>query len=152
MDYITPDGARGFLGVETKLTEPFSPTVYDTPRYRELTEREGSPWPRRSWPRLSDARWNQMWRNHLLVEAHRHHPRSAVTGPVRLAVVRHHQDIECAHAVTGYGELVQPGTVLDLPLNVDDAAVRAALTSDVQRRWWSDFSRRYIDLNGRNGV
>ena len=148
IDYLTPSGERAFLGVETKLTEPFSPTVYDTPRYRQLTERAGSPWPSQSWPHLADARWNQLWRNHLLVEAYRHHPASGVTGPARLAIVRHHQDLDCARAVAGYRELVRRESVIDLPLDVLHDAVTAVVADETERRWWSDFRRRYIDLSG----
>ena len=140
-------GERAFLGVETKLTEPFSQTVYDTPRYRQLTERTGSPWPRQSWPHLADARWNQLWRNQLLVEAYRHHPASGVTDPARLAVVRHHQDLECARAVAGCHRLVPRESVIDLPLDVLHDAVTAAVADETERRWWSDFHRRYIDLS-----
>lgn len=65
VSYKTPEGGRGFLGIETKYTEPFSESVYDTAKYRELTESSG-------WfnPGAADALaprlTNQLWRNVLL--------------------------------------------------------------------------------------
>jgi hypothetical protein len=59
------DGAAGFLGIETKYTEPFSQREYDVERYRPFTE--ASDW---FADGASDALWgkatNQLWRNVLL--------------------------------------------------------------------------------------
>lgn len=152
VDYETPDGERAFLGVETKLTEPFSDKEYDTPRYRDVTEQPGSPWPAAAWPQLADRRWNQLWRNHLLVEAHRSHPASGVTGPARLAVVRHHLDRPCADAVARYQRLVREGSVVDLPLDRIDAVIDDALDTEAQRVWWAAFRRRYVDVSESEGL
>jgi hypothetical protein len=34
VEFLRPDGRFGFVGIETKLTEPFSQKYYDTPVYR----------------------------------------------------------------------------------------------------------------------
>jgi hypothetical protein len=65
VSYRSPEGARGFLGIETKYTEPFSEAVHDKARYRELTESSG-------WfaagaaDALAPKLTNQLWRNVLL--------------------------------------------------------------------------------------
>lgn len=153
VEYVTASGERGFLGVETKLTEPFSARAYDTGRYRELTELPGSPWPPRSWSRLADTRWNQLWRNHLLVEAVRRHPGSPITGPARLLVVRHPGGHECQRALSGYRALTNgDGVLVDLPLDRLDDVIGPALTADHEQRWWAAFRQRYVDLSGSAGA
>ena len=63
--FTSKDGSPGFLGIETKYTEPFSPREYDVETYRPFTE--ASDWFR---PGASDAlggkATNQLWRNVLL--------------------------------------------------------------------------------------
>ena len=52
--YIDGDGERAFLGVETKLTEPFTQSGGSSqraePHYVALTERLGSVWREDAWP------------------------------------------------------------------------------------------------------
>ena len=69
VSYVRPDGELAFLGIETKLTDTFSEHEYDGPTYRRFTECEPSLWRRDAWPYLASSRWNQLWRNHLLVES-----------------------------------------------------------------------------------
>ena len=41
IEFTTPEEHAAFLGIEVKLTEPFSPGRYDNARYRELTRSPG---------------------------------------------------------------------------------------------------------------
>ncbi len=63
--YRTAEGRRGVLGIETKYTEPLSPTKYDSDRYREITEASGI-FVDRAADALLGASTNQLWRNTLL--------------------------------------------------------------------------------------
>jgi hypothetical protein len=56
------------------LTEPFSPGEYQKQTYRPLDECDGSLWRREAWATMASSDWNQLWRNHLLVEALCRHP------------------------------------------------------------------------------
>lgn len=63
--YRTSHQALGVIGIETKYTEPLSQKEYDTPRYREVTDRC-------AWfaPSAADdlrgRATNQLWRNTML--------------------------------------------------------------------------------------
>ena len=66
--YRTADGARGFVGVETKYTEPFSPTVYTAehnPRYAAWTTPEHG-FRMDAVGKLQRKEVNQLWRNAML--------------------------------------------------------------------------------------
>jgi hypothetical protein len=70
--YRTHDGRRGVLGIETKLTEQFSPKVYgldSNPAYRRYSQASSAPFDQARLEVLTDARWNQLWRNQMLCEA-----------------------------------------------------------------------------------
>jgi hypothetical protein len=117
--FIVYDGpvGRGFVGIETKLTEPFSQKSYDRPEYRRWM-RPGGPWREEASARVADIAHNQLWRDHLLAVALRDHPRSSfVEG--RLVLVRHPGDESCGRVVAGYQELLVPGdtTLVDWPLD-----------------------------------
>ena len=84
--YARPDGEPAFLGIETKLTEPFSPGEYQKQTYRLLTECDGSLWRREAWATMASSEWNQLWRNHLLVEALCRHPRAQSRAPRAIGV------------------------------------------------------------------
>ncbi|WP_146618406.1 PGN_0703 family putative restriction endonuclease [Lujinxingia litoralis] len=68
VEYLTHDNEPGFLGIETKYTEPFSAKEYDRESYRALTTpangcKEGAA------DVLVKRATNQLWRNLLLVKA-----------------------------------------------------------------------------------
>lgn len=66
VDYRTRNGQRRFLAVETKYTEPFTPTRYDRALYRRITD--GSGWFRDgAADELVDPATNQLWRGLLLM-------------------------------------------------------------------------------------
>lgn len=64
--YRTAAGPR-FMGIETKYTEPFSATEYETSRYGEVTSASGWFEAPGSAPRvLKGSKSNQLWRNLML--------------------------------------------------------------------------------------
>lgn len=74
--YTRRDGLPGFVGIETKLTESFSPKVYSSRLYHCWTNDRQSPWPAENLPRLQSKNVNQLWRDHLLAVAMRLAPGS----------------------------------------------------------------------------
>lgn len=149
IEYTRPEGEIAFLGIETKLSEPFSRQAYDSPRYRALTEHPRSPWPQEAWLAVANIRHNQLWRDHLLVEAMLKHPGSKYAAG-RLVLVRHPQDVTCAQTVADYRKLLRPvdDTFMDLPLDRLIAAWRSTLPSNDTERlaWLSALDERYLRL------
>lgn len=66
VEYVTSAGEPGFLGVETKYTEPFSRFKYIKQTYRTVTEAEDSGFVEGAVDRLVKSSTNQVWRNALL--------------------------------------------------------------------------------------
>jgi len=151
--YRRPDGDVAFFGVETKLTEPFSPLEYVKQSYVGLTEREDSIWRRDAWPTLRASASNQLWRNQLLVEATRRHPQHPHGLHGRSVIVRHPLDGDCASAVAAYVQtLVEaPATFVDWPLDEVIARWNTVVSGDEERAWLTAFERRYLDLDASAG-
>jgi len=148
--YIRADGRRAITGIETKLTEPFSQKAYGlddhhTERYRQ-TARRSDVWRLPDDPELTDKRWNQVWRNQLLVES----IRQRQPGLLGCEVVVHHPlDERCANNVDHYaGFLKDPGeTLVRHPLDQIVGVWEPLLRTDAQRRWLNDFADRYLNLH-----
>ncbi|HJN15958.1 MAG TPA: hypothetical protein QGH10_10725 [Armatimonadota bacterium] len=150
IEYKLADGQRGFIGIETKLSEHFSDKDYPIDdcrhRYSEWTDREGSPWPRESRDKLDDKLHNQLWRNHMLVEAHK------VVGEYScgdLLLVRHEDDGACGKIAKGYGDLCKPDdrSFRELTLEQIVAAWRPIACDPTDGAWLDAFHRRYCDLS-----
>ena len=157
IEYVDQEGQRGFIGVETKLTERFSAKHYakaSRPRYGELTDAPGAPWRRDAAARVDEVAWNQLWRNHMLVEAVRKHPEVPHGAQGWLAVVHHPADPECTRAVAGYGELLTEPDVclLDWSLERVAAAWRPAVEGTRHEQWLDAFHRRYVDMSASDGA
>ena len=148
VEYRTPIGDPGFLGIETKLTEPFSQKEYDRPAYRRWSERADSPWPKEAWSRLPEKQHNQLWRDHLLAVPLRLHPESPYARG-HLLLVHHPQDDECADATAGYLKLLKPSDASfhDQPLDQLIGNWRAAVAGTHHESWLDEFARRYVDLS-----
>jgi hypothetical protein len=149
--YRRPDGSMAFLGIETKLTEPFSPRVYDRPSYRALTERADSIWRAEAWPQLADIRWNQLWRDHMLVDALRRHASAPHGTSGRLVLIHHPLDDEASRIAARYREFLEhpDETFLAVPL---DHLVRqwqqVVQPGSDEADWLASFDQRYVDLRG----
>lgn len=144
IEYVDGDGERAFVGVETKLTEPFSPKAYDSDRYRELTDAPGSPWVS-SKSALADPAWNQLWRDHLLVEATRTHRDVPHGRRGSLAVVHHPDDPSIGSAIAGYRRFLRyPEAVLVWPLDRLLATMRSEAEDFRVADWLDRFAARYL--------
>jgi hypothetical protein len=142
--YRQPDGQRAFLGIETKLTEPFSQNVHDGPLYRRWMD-ERAPWRPEAFGSVANLEHNQLWRDHLLAVAVQRQPGWAEG---RLALVRHPLDHDCARVTAGYRRLLREGddSLIDLPLDQLVQRWAPVLRSEAERQWLTAFDLRYLDL------
>jgi hypothetical protein len=144
--YETADGPA-FCGVETKYTEPFSPTPYrptKANRYREVTHESG--WfaaPTTAIDGLQRPAANQLWRNTILaarLDQHRRHGRGS------LAVVSLANDpgVEKARNIVLPALADSHADRLHF-VNVEDILkVTEEFAPDMT--WWAtSFRRRYVD-------
>lgn len=147
VEFVQPDGRRGFVGIETKLTEPFSQKTYDGPAYRRWSDLPQAPWLAEARDRLPEVRHNQLWRDHLLAVAMQHHPRSEYTNGLCM-LVRHPEDTKCAATVAAYCQLLKADdkTFLDCPLDRIVGVIESAITQAAGRKWIGDFRDRYLNL------
>ena len=148
VEYRRRDGDLGFVGIETKLTEPFSRSHYDRPSYRRWMEGPESPWLPEAGTKVDAIAHNQLWRDHLLAVALLNHTRS----PYRhgaLMLVRHGGDAKCARVVRGYRKLLRPGdeTFLDMPLAELVDRWSRCLDGGHHQEWLAAFQRRYVDVD-----
>jgi hypothetical protein len=147
IEYVTTGGARCLLGIETKLTEPFSPGEYDRASYRRWTDGPRSPWHPEHRANLHRSETNQLWRDHLLAVALRDHPRSDLA-TARFMVVHHPLDRDCTNVVARYRERLLPGdeSFRVRPLDQLIAGWRAVSTTEAQRTWLDALALRYLAL------
>ena len=136
IEYETADGNLGFIGIETKLSEPFSPKRYDGQKYRCWMTAD-SPW--RPGADVAATRHNQLWRNHLLAWSLLRYPRSEYTqGGV--TVVHHPEDRRCRSVIEGYKALLRDDSTF-AAFDLDEiVSAWKPLAGD----WLRDFERRYL--------
>lgn len=147
--YTRADGQAAIAGIETKLTEPFSQKAYGlddhhTDRYRQVA-RQSDVWRDPDDPDLTDKRWNQVWRNQLLVESMRQRQPELLGCEV---VVHHPHDERCVNNVERYSELLNDASETLVRYSLDHIVTlwEPLLGTDAQRRWLADFTDRYLNL------
>jgi len=148
IEYRTEDGQLVGLGIETKLSEPFSQKVYDRPEYRRWMQLPDSPWCPDSWNKVQAVEYNQLWRDHLLTVALRFHPKS-IYDRTRLMLVYHPEDINCAGNFLNYKNLLRNDDDSLFSLSLDQIVVRwlSVVKKDDNKKWLGSFKKRYIDLD-----
>jgi hypothetical protein len=146
VEYRRPDGKLGCLGIETKLSEPFSPRHYDGPAYRRWMELPDSPFRPEAHTLVDAVPHKQLWRDHLLAIAMRARPGSPYAAS-SLLVIRHPLDAACATITTTYRTLLRSeDTFLDYALDrLVSLWAQQPLTAD-EASWLGEFRRRYLDL------
>jgi hypothetical protein len=142
LTYTTATGAKGFVGVETKYTEPFSRVRYPASRYQHNPAYRLAGFHRDAADRLARPVTNQLWRNALLAAATRE------TGGYQLghAVVIAGQDDHTAQRAVAAvsAELDQPDALLrwvSLERLIEHCQLQPSLAG-----WAAEFRRRYLDL------
>ena len=148
IEYRTEDGHLVGLGIETKLSEPFSQKVYDRPEYRRWMQLPDSPWCPDSWNKVQAIEYNQLWRDHLLAVALRFHPKSKFNR-TRLMFVYHPEDVNCAHNILYYKNLLRDDDDSMFSLSIDQIVDRwlSVAKKDDHKKWLESFKKRYIDLD-----
>jgi hypothetical protein len=147
VEYERIEGGLGFLGIETKLTEPFSTdTSADPAKYIAHARRSPTLWPEGAYAALPDRRWYQLWRNHLLVEALRMRTPGKYAA-ASCVVVHHPADAACSSAIAGYRDLLANGadSLLDWPL--DRLIATWVQVASGTSEWLAACEARYLDLS-----
>ena len=151
IEYRTVDGQNGFVGIETKLTEPFTKEPYDNPKYQEWKEKE-NPWKAEAaYDEIFRPERNQLARDHLLAWALLHQPDPEYTEG-RLVVIYHPQDDHCGSTIERYRALLRDEAMssfssVDLREIVSKWKPRAGEAS-----WLSKFEERYLALEKSEGA
>ncbi len=149
VEYRRTDGHLSFVGIETKLTERFSPKHYDRDEYRRWMDKPTSAWRPDAADQVAAVQHNQLWRDHLLAVAMNQHPNSPYTEG-KLMLVAHPGDMGCVPIVSNYQALLKDddSSFVDMPL---DQLIAKWLDldglSDEVEAWLKAFSLRYLELN-----
>lgn len=151
LEYQRSDGSRGFVGIETKLTEPFSQKSYAFEERYARWMRVGNWWwkpgAEQAFP---DPITNQLWRNHLLAYAilHQDFPTYKEGSCV---VIYPEGDETCTHSIHQYRNLLNPAgkkTLLVWTLEAIVEQWRPILEEhDRLSEWFSLFLKRYVCLD-----
>ena len=141
IEYETDEGRMGFIGIETKLSEPFSQNEYDRKEYRCWMKKRDAPWRMDAGDQVSAKRHNQLWRDHLLAWAMLRHPDSKYTEG-RLTVMYHPGDDHGRKAIEGYRGLLRD----EATFSAFDLATVVAAWKPLAGKWLSRFEQRYLAL------
>jgi hypothetical protein len=145
--YKTRIGASAIAGVETKLTEKFTPKVYGCGNdqeniYRDVAKKS------QVWLNPMDADFlnkdrNQIWRNHLLVESIRQSEPNLLGSQI---VVHHPLDKGCSENIEKYSSFLSDpdATFRGYTLSHLVATWRPLLDKPEYRAWLNDFEARYL--------
>ena len=147
VSYTRSDGLPGFVGIETKLIEPFSQKVYSSPLYNHWSDHPQSPWLAEDRPRLQSKEVNQLWRDHLLAVAMRLAPGSDYASGWFM-LVYHPMDLKCVTALKEYKTLLKTDdrSFIDVPLDKLLELWKTVMITDAEKQWLADFSLRYLNL------
>jgi hypothetical protein len=141
--YTTPTGAKGFVGVETKYTESFSPRPHRPDHYQRLPAYRAAGFRPGAAGRLGGSATNQLWRNTLLAAATR---QTGDYDPGHAVVITGRDDLVAWRAVAAVrAELHDPdGTLRSVSLErlVEQCRLQPSLAG-----WAAQFRRRYLDLS-----
>lgn len=147
VEYRGPDGALRFVGIETKLTEPFSARRYALDQraaYRRWIVNEG-PWRMDRLGDLDRVSHNQLFRDHLLAVAVATRDHETYRAG-KLAIVRHREDTKCERSIASYQACLRPGSWYQ-DRTLDDIVSRWRPFVDGAWATWLDaFERRYVDM------
>jgi len=150
VDYKNNLNQRGFIGIEVKYTETFSPTEYEKARYKELTNMASSP-----FSKGADElkRYNQLWRNTLLAYSLLEHPKSEYKhGHILLAYMK--EDVHVDKMIPDFKKCLKQPEVWFQALDVRDIIkiLQNLSLSDDEKKWINEFSLRYLRFDLVEGI
>jgi hypothetical protein len=150
IEYQRDGGKQGFVGIETKLTEPFSQKDYTfVERYDKWMQESGWWWKQTAEKQFSTKLYNQLWRNQLLAFAICHQKVPAYTEGC-IAVVYPRGDMQCSDAIQKYRKHLLPDgeqTLLEWQIEDVLAVWKPCIDGDLLQSWMMPFEQRYIDLS-----
>ena len=144
IEYETLDGRVAFIGIETKLSEPFSPECYDRNEYRRWMK-AGSPW--REDADVAARQHNQLWRNHLLAWSLLEH-RDSTYAKGEITVVYHPEDRRCHRVIEDYRSLLRD----EETFSSFDLGEIIRAWGPLTGQWVGEFERRYVSLGESEAV
>jgi len=153
ISYERSDGRKGFIGIETKLTEPFSQEQIDfDDRYAQWMNRENGWWKPDVEGDFPNTSFNQLWRNHLLAYAMLNQEVPEYSEGY-CVVVHPRGDLGCGKAIEQYRDLLSPSgeeTLLVWSLETISEYWEGTLEGETYNSQWIDsFRTRYL-LLGRS--
>lgn len=140
--YRNESNQRGFIGIEMKYTETFSPTEYVTTRYQELTNSSSSP-----FSKGTDLlkKYNQLWRNTLLAYSMLVHPKSVYQqGHTLLIYMKEDEAVD--QMLPGFRDCLKNPQSWIKAMDVREfikVLQKLSLSQDEQK-WIDDFTSRYL--------
>jgi hypothetical protein len=152
--YTTKEGKPALAGIETKLTEPFTRATFGCDDHRATAYRavgsKSDVWIDPLHEGLSDAAWNQLWRNHLLVEAVRQNEPELLGCQV---VVHHPDDARCKVSIAEYSKHLADAANSLRAITLRDIvdAWRPLVKGTRHSAWLNDFEDRYLKLELSDG-
>ena len=147
IEYETRDGQAGFVGIETKLTEPFSGDFADKGGRYSRWMNEESPWGVDALNKAPNKKHNQLLRDHLLAWSLLRHPDSKYTEG-HFSVVYHPEDRRCGRVLEGYRALLHdPATFSSF-----DLAEVVSAWKPLAGEWLLKFEQRYLALERSEGA
>lgn len=150
IEFRSVDGLLRFIGIEVKLSEPFSTHPYPLSvrlAYEHWVDHFSAPWAPVHRGHLDAVVHNQLWRDHMLAFALKEvGPEGYASG--ELFLIRHHLDMKTALAVDGYTALLKDTdtTFTDLPLDQLMAAWKPVVSGTIHEAWLSECDQRYVDI------
>ncbi len=141
IEYEGDGDHAGFIGIEVKLTEPFSQHRYDKPTYRRWMTPD-SPWRADSRDAVADIEHNQLWRDHLLAwSVLQHRSRRYAAG--HLSVVFHPEDHRCRGVIDRYRTLLRSQATF----SAFDLSQVISAWRPFAGEWLQTFAERYLALD-----
>ncbi len=149
IEYETKSEEMGFIGIETKLTDSFSPSGHDGEKYRRWM-RPDSPWRDGASDKVAKEEYNQIWRDHLLAwSLLKHHHSKYKEGC--LTVVYHSKDQDCKDTIGGYRALLRDEKTFK-SFDLDEVVSALEDLGKGGEEWVSKFKQRYLALGESEGA
>ena len=148
IEYVKVDRKFGFIGIETKLTEPFSKDFNDKGERYSRWMNEDSPWGADALNKVPNKKHNQLLRDHLLAWSLLRSNPKYTEGC--LSVVYHPEDPHCGEVVKGYRAFLRDDKTFSAFSLDEIVSAWKPLVKDTA--WLSDFELRYLLLEKSEGV
>ena len=152
IEYETVGGQKGFVGIETKLTEPFTQKYYDNPKYQESIDKKEGPWkPEAKYGQVFEKKYNQLARDHLLAWKLLQDPKSDYAEG-NLTVIYHPEDDGCLDTIEGYRTFLRDDSTFSFSSVKLDEVISKWKPLVRGDRWLSEFELRYLALEKSKGA